>query len=142
MPRRSGKASQRAFLAAFRATTSVTKAAKAAGVDRGAHYEWLANVKGYRALFAAAQDEAAQHLEDEAVRRAQEGVLQAEWYQGKAVGSKRVYSDGLMMFLLRGMRPEKYRQQGALELTGPQGGPIAISLASVLRERKRKREEG
>jgi hypothetical protein len=34
-------------------------------------------------------------------------------------------SDGLLMFLLRGRMPEKYGRQ-ALEVTGPQGGPIEI----------------
>jgi hypothetical protein len=36
-------------------------------------------------------------------------------------------SDGLLQFLLRGFLPAKYRQAGALEITGPQGGPIPIA---------------
>jgi len=38
-------------------------------------------------------------------------------------------------------RAEKLRQQGALDISGPQGGPVAMSLADVLRGRIRKHEE-
>jgi hypothetical protein len=41
-------------------------------------------------------------------------------------------SDGLMMFLLRGFMPQKYRQQGSLELSGPGGGPIEIGVVERL----------
>lgn len=118
----------KAFLAAFIKSGSITKAAKDTGVDRCVHYAWLEEVKGYREAFEAAKDQAAQTLEDEATRRAVEGVTQVEYYQGKPVGAKRVYSDALMMFLLRGLRPEKYRERGSVELTGKAGGPIETEL--------------
>jgi hypothetical protein len=38
-------------------------------------------------------------------------------------------------------RAEKLRQQGALDISGPQSGPIVMSLADVLRDRRRKRED-
>lgn len=137
MPRRKGNANQIAFLAAFAVSGQIAKAAKDAGVDRGAHYDWLRH-DWYREAFAAAQTKAGDSLEDEATRRAHEGVLQAEWYQGKACGTKRVYSDGLMMFLLRGLKPEKFRQ--GVELTGANGGPVQVaSLAEILRERRARR---
>ena len=136
--RRNGRAGQKAFLAAYAACGQITAAAKAAGIDRSAHYEWKQQ-PGYMERFNAADEQAGDVLVDAATVRANDGILQAEWYQGKIVGSKRVYSDGLMMFLIRGKKKE-YRQ-GAIELTGPQGGPIAVSLADVLRERKKKREE-
>ncbi len=126
MPRLSGATSRRRFLKAFRECASITKAAKIANVDRGAHYDWMRALPEYPALFAQAQEEAAQWMEDEATRRASEGILQAEWYQGKAVGTKRVFSDGLMMFLLRGLMPMKYRPAASIEVTGPGGGPLEI----------------
>lgn len=131
MPRTKGKAAQRAFLAAYANCASITKAAKAAGLDRRAHYDWLEHDPDYPAKFDAATEQAAQALEDEATRRAYDGVLQAEFYQGKAVGTKRVYSDGLMMFLLRGMKPKKYRTN-SIELSGPDGAPIEMSIVGRL----------
>lgn len=119
------KTNQRAFLAAFALTGRIDQAAKAAGLDRGAHYDWRDKDPEYPALFAAASERAADAVEDECKRRAFEGVLQAEWYQGKACGTKRVYSDALAMQILRALKPDKYRQ--GLELTGAYGGAIAVT---------------
>jgi hypothetical protein len=121
---RSGKAGQKAFLKAYATCGQITKAAKSAGVDRGAHYDWLLT-PGYAGKFAAAQEQATEWLEDEATRRASEGVVEAVFYQGKPIGTRRVYSDGLAMFLLRGLKPGKYRTN-ALEISGPGGGPIPL----------------
>lgn len=39
----------------------------------------------------------------------------------------RKYSDNLTTFLLKSHRPEKYRDNAALELTGKNGGPVEIT---------------
>ena len=49
-------------------------------------------------------------LEQEAIRRAHDGVMDPVYYKGEVVGHKLLYSDQLLMFLLRGTRPEKYNQ--------------------------------
>ena len=72
---------QRAFLRAFGMTASVTKAAAAADVDRSRHYEWLED-PDYQRAFKQAKDAAGQALEDEAVRRAHEGVPRQSLYHG------------------------------------------------------------
>lgn len=136
---RSGKTGQRAFLAAFATCGQIAKAAKAANIDRGAHYDWLKTVEDYPARFAEACDQAGDYVEGEAVRRATEGVLEVKWYQGKAVGTKRVFSDGLVPTLLRGFKPEKYRERITAELTGPGGGPIEI-VERLNAARKRRQE--
>lgn len=129
-----------AFLAAFKLTASITKAAAAAKCERGLHYRWLADDAEYAAKFEAAKEEAAQSLEDEAVRRAYEGVLEPLVYQGEftyerdAKGRRKVkkplgirkYSDALLIFLLKGLRPEKYRESFKAEISGPGGGPILL----------------
>src|SRR5215468_7479743 len=53
----------------------------------------------------------AEILEDEAIRRAVEGVPKGVHYQGQECGTETVYSDGILMFLLRGANPEKYRER-------------------------------
>jgi hypothetical protein len=121
MPRSQANAKARAFLAAYRQTASITKAAAAAKIDRTMHYRWLGNAV-YKKAFEAAQDEAAQLLEDEAVRRATEGILEPVFYQGRKCGAVPRYSDGLLQFLLRGFRPQKYSSKA--EITGPGGGPL------------------
>ncbi len=126
MPRTQHQANARAFIAAYRQTGSITKAAAAAKVDRTNHNRWLKHMPGYKEAFARAQDDAAQTLEDEAVRRATEGTLEPVFYQGLKVGAVRRYSDGLMQFLLRGFRPQKYSAKA--EITGANGGPIETAI--------------
>jgi len=126
MPRTQADANARAFLAAYRQTASITKAAAAAKIDRKVHYQWLEKWPAYKAAFARAQEEAAQLLEDEAVRRATEGTLEPVFYQGIKCGAVRRYSDGLMQFLLRGFKPQKYSSKA--EITGANGGPLQASI--------------
>ena len=63
------------------------------------------------AEFADAWDDAYDagndRLEDEAHRRAVDGVERPVTYRGEVVGSVREYSDVLLMFLLRGRRPDR-----------------------------------
>jgi hypothetical protein len=143
---------QSAFLAAFRVTASITAAAEAVGIERQMHYRWLKEDPEYSPAFEAARDDAAQTLEDEAVRRAYHGVFEPTVYQGEFVYPRiekevvdqetgevtklvvnaetpygmRKYSDSLLMFLLKGARPDKYRETWKGELTGPGGGPLEI----------------
>jgi len=66
---------RRAFLAAYAEYGSIRAAAKAAGMDRSNHYEWMKDVPGYAAAFEEADARSGDALEDEATRRAHEGVL-------------------------------------------------------------------
>jgi hypothetical protein len=86
-------------------------------------YAWALRSRGK----PEAQTEAAQLLEDEAIRRAHEGILTPVFYKGNPTGVMREYSDALLMFLLRGFTPEKYRDRGSVEVSGPAGGPIAVT---------------
>lgn len=113
-----------AFLAAFRATASVVKAAKSVRIARSRHYQWLADDSAYAAAFDKARQEAVQTLEDEAVRRAHEGTLEPVFYEGEQVDQVLKYSDSLLMFLLKGWKPDRYRER--LEHSGPDGGPIVV----------------
>ncbi len=145
-----------AFLAAFSICGSIRHAAKAAHVNPRRHYEWMAEKDSdYPARFKQAHGEAGQSLEDEATYRAMVGVFEPNVYQGRWIYPQEEYeiepakrgqparmgtrdvpgskplglwkkSDALLMFRLRGEFPEKYRQYGSMELTGPGGGPIEI----------------
>jgi hypothetical protein len=68
-------------------------------------------------------------MEAEASRRAFHGT-EKPVYQGKElVGHVREYSDGLMMFLLRGRKPGKYRDNSKMELSGKIETESALSPA-------------
>lgn len=114
---------KKAFLSAFAECGNVTEAAKLAGVDRTRHYDWLKD-PAYAERFADAEAQAIDGLEKEARRRAIEGTDKPVFYRGGECGVIREYSDTLLIFLLKGARPEKYRDNSRIEHTGVDGGPI------------------
>lgn len=62
-------------------------------------------------IFAAiheAEQVGALALDSEAIRRGHTGVQEDVYYQGEVVGTKRVYSDGLLTLLLKKRRKEVY----------------------------------
>lgn len=78
--------------------------------------------------------ESCELFEVEARRRAIEGVMRKQFTRGgepiidPATGQQyyeRVYSDSLLMFLMRGAYPEKYNRTQT-EVTGKDGGPVRI----------------
>lgn len=72
-----------AFLAAFVITASLTEAAKAVGIDRGVHYDWLRDDPEYAKAFADAKLQAGDTLKDDAVEWARKGVFEPLVYQGR-----------------------------------------------------------
>jgi predicted DNA-binding transcriptional regulator AlpA len=74
------------------------------------------------AAFASAWDEAltlgVEGLEDEARRRAYEGWLEPVWNKGVECGVVRKFSDTLLIVLLKGHKPEKYRENARIEHAG------------------------
>lgn len=83
--KRKGTSRQSAFLAAFSVSGRVAHAAKASRQERDLHYRWMKDDPAYPALFAEAKARAVTAWEDEAVRRATEGVFEPNTYQGEFV---------------------------------------------------------
>lgn len=119
---------KRAFLAAYAISGNVTDAAERAGIERKTHYRWLSKDSAYAEAFKDAEEEAADRLEAEARRRATQGVDEPVFYKGYECGTITRYSDALLMFLLKGARPEKYKERVANEHSGPDGGPVAVKV--------------
>jgi hypothetical protein len=109
-------AGQQAFLQAFRACGVVSHAAQHAGIQRVRHYDWCRDPE-YVAAFRTAQEEAIDTLEREAWRRAVDGVKRPVYQGGKEVGATTEYSDHLLMFLLKGLKPDVYRENWKGNLT-------------------------
>ncbi len=101
-----------AFLAALSQSGTIRKAAEVVGIQRQSHYDWLnADEDGsYHAAVEIAKLEAAERMEEEARRRAVEGYDSPVYQGGEKVGVIRKYSDLLLIFLLKGALPEKYRE--------------------------------
>jgi hypothetical protein len=127
MSRQATAKRQALFLEAYALDGTIMHAAKRAGINRKTHFRWMKEAE-YAQRFLAAQEEAADLLEREARRRALVGVDEPVFYKGVQCGAVRKYSDVLLIFLLKGLRPEKYRER--FEHTGEGGGPIQVAKVS------------
>jgi transposase-like protein len=76
---------------------NVSQACKSVKIVRETFYSWLRQDPAFREAYEASREQAIEVLEDEAVRRAKIG------------------SDTLLIFLLKGARPQKYRDNVHLE---------------------------
>lgn len=106
---------KRAYLAAYVLSAgNVSRAIKLAGISHYLPYtdNWRNDAEYQRLFEKIAKPLAAHHLEAEAVRRAHEGVLEpVGWYKGEPGGYIRRYSDVLLIFLLKGAFPDKYKDR-------------------------------
>ncbi len=118
---------QRAFLAAYAECCNVRNAAACAGVNRRRVYEWKASSEAFRQAMRIAEDLGVEALEDEAVRRAQEGLRRYKFTRGgepikhPVTGEpyfEHEYSDTLLIFLLKAKRPEVYRERHQIQHAG------------------------
>lgn len=114
---------KQAFLLALVETGgNIARACKVAGVSPVTPYtkQWQEDAV-YMEAFRRAKRLGADMLEAEAVRRAHDGVAEpAGWYKGIPGGVVTKYSDVLLIFLLKGAFPEKYRER--VEVRGTLAG--------------------
>lgn len=118
-----------AFLDGLRDGLSVTASCIDSGFSRSAAYEWRDVDDEFRKRWDEAVEEGTDRLEDEAQRRARDGVTEPIYYKGDRVGEVQRYSDTLMIFLLKARRPDKFKDRVATELTGKDGGPVKTEAA-------------
>lgn len=116
------------FLERFTEAGTVQYAAALAGVGRRTVYEWLEADPIFAAEFKRAEEDVADKLEAEAIRRACEGIDKPVYYQGQKVDTYKEKSDTLLIFLLKGQKPEKYGDKVRQEHTGAGGGPIRVDF--------------
>lgn len=155
----STQSKKQAFLSAYAILGSIIGAAEASGVSRASHFVWMQQkgpaAEQYRADFEAAREESTERMEAEARRRAVDGINEPVIYKGELMGiwvnevGERVgegtpgakfvpltvkkHSDVLLIFMLKGAMPEKYKDRVSTEfkdLTPP--APIGQVVAECL----------
>jgi hypothetical protein len=94
---------KRAFLLAYIECFQVTKAARHAGSSHQTHYYWVNHDPVYAQAFEVAKQLAIEGLEEVAVKRARDEDRP---------------SDVLLMFLLKGNLPDKYKDRFQVEHRG------------------------
>jgi hypothetical protein len=107
---RAGASWKQRFLTALMEHGNVGLACMRAGIHRQTAYQARALHPEFARAWAEAKAHAVDRLEAEAYRRAVIGVERKKLL-GKRIITVREYSDQLLMFLLKGERPEKFRDQ-------------------------------
>lgn len=101
-----------AFLKGLTSGMTVARAAREARLALRTLYNWRHQHAEFRKAWDAARltgdDAMAARLEAEADRRAVRGYREPIYFSGKLVGHRRKYSDTLLMFRLRALRPQRY----------------------------------
>lgn len=126
-----------AFITVLANTGRVDKACEAIDISRYTAYQWRDTNSDFAAAWEKAKRISASHLEDEAHRRAVDGVTQEIYDKdGNVVSTRTTYSDTLLTFLLKANDPEKFsdktevRHSGGIQLLVNTGVPDRIEDAS------------
>jgi hypothetical protein len=102
-------AEERVFLDLISEGLTVSEASLRAGISRHAVYRRRHAEYGFRELWDQALDIAGDRLEEEADRRGFTGWEEAIYHKGSVVGTRRRFSDRMLMFRLRALKPGRYR---------------------------------
>lgn len=115
------------FLDAVGSGWSVTAAAERAGFSRQRFYELRDEDESFAVEWTQADERGTQVLEDELRKRAVEG-WDEDTFDGDGMLQRRVrrYSPALLIFLLKAKRPDVYRDNATVQVTGADGGPVQM----------------
>lgn len=116
------------LLAELRFSGNVTAAARLVGVGRRTAYEWREQDPALAQAWDEAVAEYVDGLEAEADRRAVEGVSKPLFYKGTRLKADvREYSDTLLIFRLKALRPQQYRER--VQVSGDPDNPLTLLQA-------------
>ena len=112
---------------------NVSEALRRTGICRQVFYHWLKEDADFAERVEGTREQAADRMEAEADRRAVEGFDKPVFFKGQQCGTIRQYSDLLLIFRLKSLRPDQYRENVAL--SGHDGGPLFRMVAGVTPQR-------
>ena len=112
------------FIATLRETGNVAYSCSIAVVRNWTAYRARRDHPNFAAQWDDALAEACGLLEEEARRRATEGIARPVFHDGKRCGEIQVCSDRLLIFLLKAHNPARFRENYHMEVAGKDGRPI------------------
>ena len=124
------QAKRAAFLSALADTGIILRACEVSDTPRTNVYRWRKEPE-FEAAFQSAIEEATERLELEARRRALEGTEKPVYQGGQLVGYVREYSDTLLIFTLKALRPDKYRENAKIEHSGGIDLQVRVTIAEA-----------
>lgn len=129
----------KAFLGVLAKTANISAACKAAKISRSTVYEHKENDEVFAAAWSQAEEEAVETLEKEAWRRARDGVKRKKgvYFMGAQVATEveTLYSDNLLMFLLKAHKPTRYRETTNQNINMNLAGQVELYIPDNGRDR-------
>lgn len=135
------KAKQRAFLKAYEVSLSIRKASEVSKVDRGQCARWRKESEDFDEAFLLTEESAIELIEEEARRRAVDGVKRQRFgprgtpIRDEETGEliyERVYSDKLLLALLKRHRPQEYSDNHNVTANGVLGvAPLGDAIQQI-----------
>jgi hypothetical protein len=122
------------LLAELRECGNIGAACEKAQIGRTTFYDHKRDDPKFAEQVAEALEDAGDVLEREAFRRAVEGIDEPVFGSlgnnsgSGEIGTIRKYSDTLLIFLLKGTKPDKFRERYAVEHAGNQDKPIVVKI--------------
>ncbi len=111
------------------ATGNVGASAKEAGYTRSRVYQWRKDDTDFADAWDDAMSSYVEMLETEADRRGMHGTEKPVFYLGEVAGHIRQYSDTLLIFRLKALRPDVYRERAILP-PAPPSDPVKDQAAT------------
>lgn len=102
---------QEIFLAHYRELGHVGDSVKKTGVSYSMPSQWCLRSDWFKEQYELAKQIVAVKLEDAAFVRSNTGWRKPIYWQGALVGFEQRFSDTLLVFLLKGLKPEVYRER-------------------------------
>ena len=105
-----------AFLAELERSGNISAASDAVGISRTAAWELRQRNPAFDAACLEVMEKVTDRLEEKIRQRAEEGTAKGVWYRGDKVGEEIEHHDVLAMFMLKGGRPEQYRENQGVQV--------------------------
>lgn len=129
---RSRKKRQEVFLFNLEKWANITQACRVSKLSRRTIYNWIDSDAVFKVEYDQSLKIAIDVLEDEAKRRAYNGTKEPIYQSGKKVGTVTRYSDTLMIFLLKNLKKDTYKDVVHQQVSAPDGGPVQSETKTVI----------
>lgn len=125
------------FLRIYAQVGSISKVCQIMGIGRRTVQMYAQKHPEYRERMNEAKEECTERMEAEAIRRGTDGYEEPVFYKGVQVSTIRKFSDILLIFMLKALRPEVYRENTNVHI--PEG--ITVKLVKDFRQYKARQEK-
>ena len=119
------------FLHALRLGDTVKHAAEHIQIARRSLYDLRGADVGFASEWNDAIEEGNEALEQAAIRRGRDGWEEPVFHRGEQIGVIRRYSDTLLIFMLKGRLPEKYREHYSAKIDARVSNPVVIPEETI-----------